>query len=68
MKVILANGRVLGFKTQYTLAKFLLFGKDNLNVAVVEKPHLKMTDEVKKLFQMKRKINYNRAMAEDKPW
>lgn len=68
MKVTLANGRILGFNNHYTLGKFLLFGKDNLNIAIADKPHLKMTKEVKKLMQMKRKINFNRALAADKPW
>ncbi len=57
MKVVLADGRELGFRTQYDLAKFVLFGAPRLGVPIVDHPFLKVTTETLPLFKIKRRID-----------
>ena len=56
MKVLLADGQVLGFPNHYEMAKFLLFGAEKMKVPIVDKPRIVATPEVIPLLKAKRKI------------
>ncbi|MGL5013762.1 MAG: hypothetical protein ACRC6V_05650 [Bacteroidales bacterium] len=57
MKVVLADGREMGFRTQYDLAKFVLFGAPRLGIPITKHPFLKVTTETLPLFRIKRRID-----------
>ncbi len=68
MQVVLADGRVLGFRTQYDLAKFVLFGAPRMGVPITSHPYLKVTPETVPLFKIKRrieKLKAERALKEE---
>ncbi|MGL5014472.1 MAG: hypothetical protein ACRC6V_09320 [Bacteroidales bacterium] len=57
MKVLLSDGRTIGFRTQYELTKFILFGAPKMGVLIQEAPKLKVTPETEPLFRAKRRID-----------
>ncbi|MGL5014593.1 MAG: hypothetical protein ACRC6V_09940 [Bacteroidales bacterium] len=60
MQVVLADGRTLGFRNQYDLAKFILFGAPRLGIPITSAPELKVTPETEPLFRIKRRIDKRR--------
>ncbi|MGL5012903.1 MAG: hypothetical protein ACRC6V_01265 [Bacteroidales bacterium] len=64
MQVVLADGRTIGFRTQYDLAKFILFGAPRLGVPITSAPELKVTPETEPLFRIKRRIDQRRRERE----
>lgn len=56
MVVLLSDGRTIGFRTQYDLAKFILFGAPKMGVSIQSAPRLKLTKETEPLFRFKRKV------------
>ncbi len=61
MKVVLADGRELGFRNQYDLAKFVLFGAPRMGVPITTHPYIKITPETIPLFKIKRRIDKLKA-------
>lgn len=61
MKVVLADGRTIGFSTNIELAKFLLFGAEKLKTPITYSDNIVMTDTVAKLMTIKKLIQQRNA-------